>query len=73
MLYIRRLSACRLARTVHVQSCTCQPDGFCTAPDTIAYAKVSGVDSIAWPTQLHLTPFLTMFYAITSSPFLTTK
>ena len=30
--------------------------GFCIAPDTIAYAKVSGADSIAWRTQLHLTP-----------------
>ena len=39
-----------------VQSCTCSPDGFCIAPDTIAYAKVSGADSIAWRTQLHLTP-----------------
>ena len=29
--------------------------GFCIAPDTIAYAKVSGADSIADRTQLHLT------------------
>ena len=29
---------------------------FCIAPDTIAYAKVSRADSIAWHTQLHLTP-----------------
>ena len=43
---------------VYVQSCTCPPDGFCIAPDTIAYAKVSGADSIAWRTQLHLTPAL---------------
>ena len=42
-----------------VQSCTCPPpDGFCKAPDTIAYAKVSGADSIAWRTKLHLTPAL---------------
>ena len=27
------------------------PDGFCIAPDTIAYAKVPGADSIAWRTQ----------------------
>ena len=27
---------------------------FCIAPDTIAYAKVSRADSIAWRTQLHL-------------------
>ena len=37
-------------------SCTCSLDGFCIAPDTIAYAKLSGADSIAWRTQLHLTP-----------------
>ena len=41
---------------IHVQPCTCQPDGFCIAPHTIAYAKVSGADCIAWRTQLHLTP-----------------
>ena len=46
----------RLRAHIHVQSCTCPPDGFCIAPDTIAYAKVSGADSIAWRTQLHLTP-----------------
>ena len=48
-----------LARTYMystVQSCTCSPDGFCIAPDTIAYAKVSGAERIAWRTQLHLTP-----------------
>ena len=43
------------AHSVHVQSCTCPLDGFCIAPDTIAYAKVSGAVSIAWRTQLHLT------------------
>ena len=48
----------RLRAHIHVQSCTCPPDGFCIAPDTIAYAKVSGADSIAWRTQLHLTPAL---------------
>ena len=37
-------------------SCTCPPDDFCIAPDTIAYAKVSGADIIALRTQLHLTP-----------------
>ena len=32
---------------------------FCIATDTIAYyAKVSGADSIAWWTRLHLTPAL---------------
>ena len=40
---------------IHVQSYTCPTDGFCLALDTIAYAKVSGTDSIAWRTQLHLT------------------
>ena len=34
-----------------------------TCTDTIAYAKVSGVDNIAWRTQLHLTPV----YQISSS------
>ena len=59
MLHIHRFSACTLAyaRTyIHVQSRTCPPDGFCIATDTIAYAKVSGADSIAWRTQLHPTP-----------------
>ena len=46
----------RLRAHIRVQSCTCPPDGFCIAPDTIAYAKVSGAESIAWRTQLHLTP-----------------
>ena len=55
MLHIYRLSASMLAY-IHVQSCSCPPDGFCIALDTIAYAKVSGADSIAWRTQLHLTP-----------------
>ena len=60
MLHIRRFSACILAyaRTYIVQSCTYPPDGSCIAPDTIAYAKVSGADSIAWRTQMHLTPAL---------------
>ena len=40
----------------HIQSCTCPPDSFCITPDMIAYAKVSGADSIEWRTQLHLTP-----------------
>ena len=39
--------------SVHARSLTLY--GFCIAPDTIAYAKVSGSDSIAWRTQLHLT------------------
>ena len=44
-------SACaRLRAHVRVQSCTCPPDGLCIAPDPIAYAKVSGADSIAWRT-----------------------
>ena len=46
----------RLRAHIHVQSFTYLPDGFCIAPDTISYAKVSGADSIAWRTQLHLTP-----------------
>ena len=55
--YTYRFSACTLAYArTYIQSCTCPPDGFCIAPDTIAYAKVSGADSIAWRTQLHLTP-----------------
>ena len=29
---------------------------FLHSPDTTAYAKVSGADSIAWRTRLHLTP-----------------
>ena len=41
-----------------VHYCTCPPDGFCIARDTIAYAKVTGADSIALRTQLHLTPTL---------------
>ena len=45
----------RLRVHIRVQSCTCPPDGFCIAPDTIAYAGESGADSIAWRTQLHLT------------------
>ena len=42
MLHIRRFSSLTRAQT-----CTCPPDGFCIAPATIAYAKVSGADSIA--------------------------
>ena len=45
-----------LTRAHNVQSCTCPPGAFCVAPDTIACAKVSGADSIAWWTQLPLTP-----------------
>ena len=36
----------RLRAHIHVQSCTCPPDGFCIASDTIVYAKVSGADSL---------------------------
>ena len=67
MLHILWFSACTLVYIrvhIHVQSCTCQPDGFCIAPDTIAYAKVSGADSIAWRTQLHQTPVLYRLHQI---------
>ena len=46
----------RLRAHITMYSHVCPPDDFCIAPDTIAYAKVSGADSIAWRTQLHLTP-----------------
>ena len=42
--------------SVHIRSLTCPPDDFCIAQDTIAHTKVSGADSIAWRTQLHMTP-----------------
>ena len=48
--------------SVHVRSLTrahkrtCPPDVFCIARTRLQYAKVSGADSIACRTQLHLTP-----------------
>ena len=51
---VTSVHACSLNTRAH--TCTCPPDGFCIAPDTIAYAKVSGADSVARRTQLHLTP-----------------
>ena len=32
-------SLTRAHKHVYVQSCTCPPEGFCIAPDTIAYAE----------------------------------
>ena len=47
MLHIvRRFSACTLICT----AMSCLPGGFCITPDTFAYAKVFGADSIAWRT-----------------------
>ena len=53
--HVRKFSACTLAYT---RTCTVMymsTGRLCIAPDTIAYAKVSGADRIAWRTQLHLT------------------
>ena len=54
---IRRFSACTLAYTrTYMYMSTGR---FLHSLDTIAYAKVSGADSIVWWTQLHLTPVKT--------------
>ena len=45
-----------LSARTHLHMQLCPPTCKTVAPDTIAYAKVSGADSIAWRTQLHLTP-----------------
>ena len=51
---VRRFTACMLAKARTYMYM--YAGRFWTAPDTIAYAKVSGEDSIAWRTQMHLTP-----------------
>ena len=56
---IRRFSACMLLTRAHTCTVMYMSNGrILHSPDTIAYAKVSGADSIAWRTQLHLTPAL---------------
>ena len=40
----RKIRHIHTAYTYYMYSHVCPPDGFCIAPDTIAYAKVSGAD-----------------------------
>ena len=56
-----RFSACTFAyaRTYMYSHVHVRRTVFAITPDTIAYAKVSGADNIAWQTQLHLTPGFT--------------
>ena len=57
MLHIRVqcMHACLHAH-MHVQSYM-STGRILHSPDMIAYAKVCGADSIAWRTQLHVTPW----------------
>ena len=66
MLHITYVGSVHARSLTRAHTCTVMYMSavFCITPDTIAYAKVSGADNIAWRTQLHLTPFLTMFYTI---------
>ena len=61
--------------SVHARSLTRahQWTVICIAPDTIAHAKVSGEDSIAWRTQLHLTPANKVLAGIRLGPSLSVR